>query len=281
MLQFEIISFVFALVLLQVTIVLYIWGFISRYYENKAGRSTEKLRAKKPLFYALPVLFLSWIALSFSLIVRALIIGDAPFTDMYGFASSFCWGVIFVGILFQWRLRSEVFGAGASLIAICLLLYAFSLPFRQIPLPAVLRQTWLLPLHVSCAIMAYGMFALGFISAILYILRKKYSLVFLPTDDLLDRAGQLSVLTGFTLMTLVIIIGSIWANMAWGSYWNWDPKETASLVTWLIYATYLATRFLLQWKNERSAILLIAGFIAVLVTFFGNLFFGGLHSYAA
>lgn len=82
-------------------------------------------------------------------------------------------------------------------------------------------------------------------------------------------------------MTLVIIIGAIWAKVAWGNYWTWDPKETASLVTWIIYAVYLVTRLFFGWRNDKSAWLLILGFLAVLVTFFGNLFFGGLHSYVS
>lgn len=279
--QLEILSFVIALVALQVTLVLYIWGFISHLHDRKDTGLFRQSSGTNPLPYALPILFISWLAISTSLIMRSFIIGNVPFSDMYGFAASFCWGVMFVGMLFQWRLKSEVFGAGASIIALCLLLYAFSLPSQHMPLPAVLQQTWLLPLHVSCAIMAYGMFALGFTSAVLLLLRKKYPLPFFPSGDLLDRSGKLAVLTGFPLMTLVIIIGSIWASVAWGSYWSWDPKETASLLTWIIYALYLITQLFFGWRNEKSALLLIIGFLAVLITFFGNLVFGGLHSYAA
>ena len=68
--------------------------------------------------------------------------------------------------------------------------------------------------------------------------------------------------------------------MAWGSYWSWDPKETASLVTWLIYGTYLHARVVRGWRGNRAAMLLMLGFGATLLTYFGNLFFGGLHSYA-
>ena len=80
-------------------------------------------------------------------------------------------------------------------------------------------------------------------------------------------------------MTLVIVLGALWADIAWGRYWGWDPKETASLVTWLIYAVYLHTRIVNKWQGKKSAILLVIGFIAVLFTFFGNYIFSGLHSY--
>ncbi|MGD0855909.1 MAG: cytochrome c biogenesis protein CcsA [Dehalococcoidia bacterium] len=281
MLQLEILSFVIALVTLQIVLILYIWGFISSAIYNKSAEVPDRLHAGKFARYTFPLLIVSWLALTASLIIRSTLTLHVPFTDMYEFASSFCWGVMFAGILFQWRLKSEVFGAGGSIIALALLLYAFFLPAEHMPLPAALRQTWLLPLHVSCAIMAYGMFALGFASAVLYLLRQKYPLSIFPSSDTLDRAGHLAVLTGFPLMTLVIIIGAIWAKVAWGNYWTWDPKETASLVTWIIYAVYLVTRLFFGWRNDKSAWLLILGFLAVLVTFFGNLFFGGLHSYVS
>jgi cytochrome c-type biogenesis protein CcsB len=281
MLQLEILSFIIALVTLQIVLILYIWGFISSAVYNKSAGVPVRLPAKNLTHYAFPLLIISWLALSASLIIRSTLTGHVPFTNMYEFASSFCWGVMFAGILFQWRLKAEAFGAGGSIIALALLLYAFFLPSEHMPLPVALRQTWLLPLHVSCAIMAYGMFALGFASAVLYLLRNKYPLSIFPASDTLDRAGHLAVLTGFPLMTLVIIIGAIWAKVAWGNYWTWDPKETASLVTWIIYAVYLVTRLFFGWRNSKSAWLLILGFVAVLITFFGNLFFGGLHSYAS
>jgi ABC-type transport system involved in cytochrome c biogenesis permease subunit len=74
-------------------------------------------------------------------------------------------------------------------------------------------------------------------------------------------------------------LGALWADIAWGRYWGWDPKETASLVTWLIYAAYTHTRLLKGWKGVRASILLIAGFLAIVFTFFGNYIFSGLHSY--
>ena len=270
--QFEVICSVTAIVALQLAIILYAWGFISAVL-TQPGRSFAAL-------LAFPSLLAAWILLTLALADRAIMTGHVPFTNMYEFSLSFCWGVMACALLFQWRLKSRAFGAGGAIIAFALLAYAFTLPSQYTPLPAALRQTWLLPLHVSCAIMAYGMFAIGFVSAILLLIGEKYHPSLAPKGELLDRAGYLAVLTGFPLMTLVIVIGSIWAKVAWGTYWNWDPKETASLVTWLIYAAYLVTRIFFRWSNKRSALLLIIGFLAVLMTFFGNLFFGGLHSYA-
>ena len=77
----------------------------------------------------------------------------------------------------------------------------------------------------------------------------------------------------------MLILGMIWADIAWGRYWGWDPKESAALVTWFLYGGYLHARVVRDWRGNRSAWLLIIGFIAVVATYFSNLVLGGLHSY--
>jgi len=114
---------------------------------------------------------------------------------------------------------------------------------------------------------------------LLYLLRRWMGAT--PSSlEALDQIGYRAVLVGFPAMALVIILGSIWAETAWGRWWGWDPKETASLVTFLLYAGYLHARIFRGWQGSRSAALLVLGFVAVCFTFFGNLFFGGLHSYS-
>lgn len=271
--QVEIVAFVASLVALQLALVLYIWGFISISLNKRA---LDESAAR----FALPVLLLAWLALTVSLVERAVLSGHVPFTDMYEFAASFSWGILLVVLLAWWRFRSGVISAAGALVAFALLIFAFSQPSQHTPLSPVLNQAWLLPAHVSCAIIAYGMFAVGFASAVLYLVSKRYRAAILPLPAVLDRAGYESSLAGFIFMTAVLVFGSIWANLAWGSYWSWDPKETAALVTWLVYAGYLFVRLILKWRDSRGAWFLIIGFLAVLVTFFGNFFFGGLHAYA-
>jgi cytochrome c-type biogenesis protein CcsB len=273
MLHLETTSFVTALVALQLVLVLYTWAFVSI---TLSGRPLDKTPAR----FALPVLALAWLSLTVSLIARAISTGHVPFTDMYEFSASFAWGILLVVLLAWWRFRSGIISAVGTLVAFALLVFAFCQPSQHTPLSPILNQPWLLPAHVSCAIIAYGMFALGFASGVLFLIRKRYRAAFLPGPEMLDRIGYESVLTGFLFLTAVLILGSIWANIAWGSYWSWDPKETAALVTWFIYLGYLSTRFLLKWRDSRSAWFLVIGFLAVLVTFFGNYFFGGLHAYA-
>lgn len=101
--------------------------------------------------------------------------------------------------------------------------------------------------------------------------------------NLLQKLDQLSfraIGIGFPFLTIGILSGSVWANEAWGSYWNWDPKETWSLMTWIIFAIYLHLRFTKNWNGFKSAILATIGFLSVWICFLGvNFLAKGLHSY--
>jgi len=274
MVQLETVTFVTALVALQLALILYVWGFISAAVNKGPGDKTASR-------FALPVMLLAWLALTIALSAHGIQAGHIPATDMFEFSMSFGWGILTIVLVFRWWYKSEMVSAAGALVTLAMLIYAFTLPVQHQPLPPVLNQTWLLLLHVSCAIIAYGLFALGFVCGILYLTGRKITAPFVPVPDILDRLGYRSALAGFCFLTIVIGVGSAWAKIAWGSYWSWDPKETAALVTWIIYGIYLVTRLAFGWRDKRSAWFLVIGFLAVLITFFGNYFFGGMHSYAA
>jgi cytochrome c-type biogenesis protein CcsB len=102
----------------------------------------------------------------------------------------------------------------------------------------------------------------------------------LPSAEVLDEFSYRIIGVGFPLLTLGIVTGAAWANSAWGSYWSWDPKETWSLIVWLIYAAYLHARIARGWRGRRSAWLSVVGFCATLFCYLGvNLLLSGLHSY--
>ena len=88
------------------------------------------------------------------------------------------------------------------------------------------------------------------------------------------------MIVGFPIFATMIILGSIWASIAWSRYWGWDPKETSALVTWLTYAVYLHARNQKAWAGRPAALLLVVGFGMVLVTYSGSLWFSGLHAYS-
>nr|YP_009296620.1 cytochrome c biogenesis protein [Apophlaea sinclairii]AOM65760.1 cytochrome c biogenesis protein [Apophlaea sinclairii] len=96
----------------------------------------------------------------------------------------------------------------------------------------------------------------------------------------LDNLSYRIISLGFPLLTLGIIAGAVWANEAWGSYWSWDPKETWALITWLVFAGYLHTRFNKSWQGRKPAILASIGFLVIWICYLGVNFLGkGLHSY--
>ena len=103
----------------------------------------------------------------------------------------------------------------------------------------------------------------------------------LPDADTLDRITYKTICIAFPLLTLMIAAGAYWANRAWGSYWNWDPKETWAAITWMVYAGYLHMRITRGWRGRRAAYFAILGFGVVMFTFFGVTYLlPGLHAYA-
>jgi len=103
----------------------------------------------------------------------------------------------------------------------------------------------------------------------------------LPDADTLDRITYKTICIALPLLTLMIAAGAYWANKAWGSFWNWDPKETWAAITWLVYAGYLHMRITRGWRGRRAAYFAILGFGVVMFTFFGVTYLlNGSHSYA-
>jgi cytochrome c-type biogenesis protein CcsB len=222
---------------------------------------------------------LAFLFITASLITRIIASGHGPFSNMYEFSVAFSWGIITVSLFFLWRYRIAVIGAIGFILALGLLIFASTLPSRVVPLVPALQQSVLLSVHVASAIISYGALAVGFSAALVYLMVRRRKVSWLPQPELLENISYRAVIIGFPFLTLTIILGAVWANIAWGRPWGWDPKETASLVTWLILATYLHARVIAGWRGARSALLLVIGFLAVLFTFFGNYIFTGLHSY--
>ena len=98
--------------------------------------------------------------------------------------------------------------------------------------------------------------------------------------QLLDEINYRSVTLAYPLYTLgALFAGAIWAEQAWGSFWSWDPKEVGALIIWLFYSAFLHARYQRGWTGSRTAILSLVGFAMMMLSFFGNYFFGGLHAY--
>jgi cytochrome c-type biogenesis protein CcsB len=103
----------------------------------------------------------------------------------------------------------------------------------------------------------------------------------LPSAATLDRMAYRVIAFAFPIWTFAVIAGAIWAQEAWGRYWGWDPKETWSFITWVIFAGYLHARATAGWKGRRAATIALVGFVSLLITYYVvNLWIVGLHSYA-
>ncbi len=222
---------------------------------------------------------LALVLVTVSIIARIVASGRGPFSNMYEFSVAFSWGIVAVSLFFLWRYRIAIIGTFGLVIALAMLIFALTLPSRVLPLVPALQQSVLLSVHVASAIISYGALAVGFSAAVIYLFVRNRRVSWLPRPELLETISYRTVIVGFPFLTLTIILGAVWANIAWGRPWGWDPKETASLVTWLIFAAYLHARVIAGWRGARSAWLLVIGFLAILFTFFGNYIFSGLHSY--
>lgn len=205
-----------------------------------------------------------------------------PLSNMYEYSMMFVFWVTVLAIVFEKMYKVRQLGAITMSIAALMTLYIWSLPerMREVdPLIPALQANGIMTVHVGTASLAYATFAVAFGSAVLFLIAEGRRIHWLPSAEMLDDIGFRAVTIGFPLFTVSIILGSVWAHDAWGTYWQWDPKETAALFTWLVYAVYLHTRTLRGWTGKRSAYVLLFGFAATLFTYYGNYFFGGLHAY--
>ncbi len=210
-----------------------------------------------------------------------LLLLHAPMSNFYESLVFFAWCLPFLAVLTFRRYLKDYLGTVVPLVACLLLAYASlgGVDSRIKPLMPALKSNWLL-IHVVTCFLGYAAFTLGFGVALLYLLQERRARPSLPPQSQLDRLLYQTTMLGFLLLTLGILTGAVWAERAWGRYWSWDPKETWSLITWLIYATLLHARLVKGWQGRRIAWLGVLGFVAVLFTYFGVSFLlPGLHSY--
>ena len=224
----------------------------------------------------------STILLLVGMIVRAYLVGRGPWGNLYEFSVAFAFGILASYLYLQRRYPIRAIAFVPAGVAAFLVGYAFTLPQEISPLVPALDNAPLLTIHVAMAMISYGILAVSFGAAVGYLIQGRENRVsWLPPAKVLDEVAYRAVIIGFPIFATLIVLGSWWAAIAWGRYWGWDPKETSSLVTWLIYAVYLHARSQRGWAGRPAALILVIGFAAVLFTYLGgNLILGGLHSYS-
>ena len=249
-------------------------------------------------FWGRAASFLAWWGLSaqaIAMIIRwrtsySLGIGHIPLANLYESMVFFAWTIMLIYLIIEWRTKSKIIGVFVVPIAFLAMAYASIAPGidnRIEPLIPALQSNWLTS-HVITCFMGYAAFAIAFGYGLIYLLKNLDKdktekpagfLEKLPALATLDTLIYQSIALGFVFLTIGIMTGSIWAHYAWGSYWSWDPKETWSLITWLIYAIILHARHVRGWRGKRMAIFALIGFACVLFTYLGVNYLPGLHSY--
>lgn len=223
-------------------------------------------------------------------VLRGVAAHRAPWGNMYEFTIS---ALLFVAIAYlvlavRWGMRW--LGILVTLLlAVGLGLAATVFYVAVADLVPALHSVWFL-IHIVAACISGAAFNVGGAASLLYLLRERAEekgpvtsgyLAKLPTAKDLDTLAYRALAFSFPVWTFTIAAGSIWAEYAWGRFWGWDPKETWSLVTWVVYAAYLHARATAGWRGRAAAIIALVGVLAFWFNFIGiNLLVSGLHSYA-
>ncbi len=206
--------------------------------------------------------------------------GRAPLKSLFESLVFFALCIAIVYVFFEMIYKTRAFGVPATLLALGCLVYALMKWDAEIvKLPPALQSPWFVP-HVMVYFVGYAAVTIAFALAVIQLLAPRVKLVgrlltmkagTIMTGQPLDieKMSYDLVRFGFVLLTVGLLVGSVWAKSAWGDFWVWDPKENWSLVTWLVYGGYLHLRRVRGWRGDRGAWLLIVGFAVVMFTYLG------------
>ena len=207
--------------------------------------------------------------------LRWYVSGHAPFAGSYSVMLLMAW-LSALAMLLLWRRFALVQPLGLVLAGFTMLIASLASANPQITHLMPVLQSPLLSVHVLAMMVSYTLFGLVALNGMMGL--------FLPAapSERLRDVSLLILYPAVFLLTFGTFLGAVWANISWGNYWSWDPKETWALVTVLIYAAALHGGSLPAFRRPRFFhIFSILAFLAVLVTYFGvNLFLGGMHSYS-
>jgi cytochrome c-type biogenesis protein CcsB len=188
-----------------------------------------------------------------------------------------------IGVLYLVMERlygTRIFGAVAAAFAVGSIVFALTKWDAEIQkLPAALQSGWFVP-HVWVYFVGYAAVAIAAGISVMQLLSHHSPFVrklltikagsVLTGEELnLEKISYDAIKFGFVLLTLGLLVGSVWAKSAWGDFWVWDPKENWSLVTWLVYGAYLHLRKVKGWRGDAAAWVAIIGFAVVIFTYVG------------
>jgi cytochrome c-type biogenesis protein CcsB len=249
----------------------------------------------------------TWLRLAFTLTCLGLLIhigaittrgiaeNRVPWGNMYEFISAITCAAVLILTLAAVKFRAYYMGMFVLLpvvIALVVDVVFIYTPAGEV-VPAL--QSYWIAIHVTAMIIAIGMYIFGGVVSVLYLMASRHErrvaagqesalagiMAQLPSSAKLDQLSYRAILFAFPAWTFAVIAGAIWADHAWGRYWGWDPKETWSFITWLVYAAFLHARATAGWRGKRAAYIQLFGFGCLMFNLVGvNLWITGLHSYA-
>lgn len=230
-----------------------------------------------------------------AILLRWLESGHGPYMRVYEVYSSDVWIVVLLYLLVQWR-RPRLRFMGAVIMPTCFLLIGMAvMASPEIrPLPPFYGTYWLI-VHILFAKLSYGFLLIGTALAVFYLIKNRVEsrmekseeiegkprgfLAGLPDLPSLQEQSYQFIAFGFIMLAIMIAAGAIWANKAWGRYWSWDPVETWSLMTWLLYGIYLHLVRTYGWTGRRAAWFTLAAVVVMIFALFGvGLVYQSLHS---
>lgn len=238
---------------------------------------------------AMALTAIAWLSNALGAVLRGVAAHRFPWGNMYEFTITTIAFIVLAYLVLAQRFRMRWLGLPVTLLAtigVGLAVEVFYVAVADL-VPA-LHSVWFV-VHIVAASIAGALFNLGSLLSVLYLVRRRADekgttrgwLAQLPGQKTLDLWAYRTTAIGFPLWTFAVAAGAVWAQYAWGRFWGWDPKETFSLVTWVIVAAYLHARLTAGWKGSRAAILSIIVLVSFWFNFIGvNLIFSGLHSYA-
>ncbi len=211
--------------------------------------------------------------------------GNFPVNNLHETLSVTGWAIAAVFLAFFFRYKLRILGIFAAPLITLVMIAAYQMP-KPVAQDPQLFKSWWLAAHIITIFLGNAAFALACGLGILYLLqenaiKKKIRGFFfsrLPSLDLLDTTGYACIVVGFSMITIGLITGVVYAKAIWGRFWSWDPKEVWSAITWLFYAALLHERLTVGWRGRRAAIMAILGFGVLLFTFLGvNFLLKGHH----
>lgn len=218
---------------------------------------------------------------------RCILTGQTPILSMYDTLSFLAWAMAGIYLAFQLKTKTMTLGAFVSPVVSLLMIMASAGLGGKMTIPAAL-QGQLVPVHVVMAVMGEALFVLASCAGAMYLIqdtlikRKKGRgfIALLPSLRDLDKINRICLLGGFLLLTVGILLGSIWASTVWGTRWQWDPKPIWTLMVWIVYGLLLHQRLVIGWMGHKAAVFSVLALIALIVSFIAtNRLFTTLHSF--